>query len=123
MLFVAMCRVSGIPARWQSGWRTKPHDDDMHDWAEFYVAPWGWLPADPTYGGELKDHPDPVIRDFYLGHQDFYRLSSTANTVRRWCRRSIRCGRSRWIFSVGRWRSMGANLYFRQWDYEMNVER
>ena len=67
-------RLSGIPGRWQSGWQTKPRDLDMHDWAEFHVRPWGWLPADPTYGAELKDHPDPAIRDFYFGHQDSYRL-------------------------------------------------
>src|SRR5258706_395538 len=50
MLFISMCRYAGVPARWQSGWETKPVGYDMHDWAEFYVEPWGWLPADPSYG-------------------------------------------------------------------------
>jgi nicotinamidase-related amidase len=45
-----LCRAAGVPARWQSGWQTKPGDWNMHDWSEFYVEPWGWLPADASYG-------------------------------------------------------------------------
>ena len=44
MLFITMCRCAGVPARWQSGWETKPVGSSQHDWAEFYVEPWGWLP-------------------------------------------------------------------------------
>jgi transglutaminase-like putative cysteine protease len=89
MLFITMCRYAGIPARWQSGWETKPVGWNMHDWAEFYVAPWGWLPADVSYGLRNPDPPanapdSPLhraspeqreqIREFYFGHQDSYRL-------------------------------------------------
>ena len=72
LLFITMCRAAGVPARWQSGWETKPTNWNMHDWAEFYVEPWGWLPADPSYGLQKSD--DPKVRDFYFGHQDSYRL-------------------------------------------------
>ena len=44
----------------------------MHDWAEIYLAPWGWLPADASYGVQKSD--DPRIADFYCGHQDSYRM-------------------------------------------------
>ena len=30
--------------------KPKRRDWNMHDWCEFYVEPWGWLPADPSYG-------------------------------------------------------------------------
>ena len=75
MTFITLCRAAGIPARWQSGWETLRVGHDMHDWCEFYVAPWGWLPCDPTcppYGLQKSD--DPAIRDFYFGHLDSYRL-------------------------------------------------
>ena len=72
ILFITMCRYAGIPARWQSGWQTKPGEENMHDWAEIYVAPWGWIPADASNGLQKSD--DPKVREFYLGHQDAYRL-------------------------------------------------
>lgn len=72
MLFISMCRAAGIPARWQSGWETQPLQWNMHDWAEFYVEPWGWLPADTSYGLQASD--DPRVREFYFGHQDSYRM-------------------------------------------------
>ncbi|MEJ0088557.1 MAG: transglutaminase-like domain-containing protein [Limisphaerales bacterium] len=71
-VFVTMCRIAGIPARWQSGFGTKPGELSMHDWAEIYIAPWGWLPADASYG--VQNSSDPRIADFYCGHQDSYRL-------------------------------------------------
>ena len=58
-VLITLCRAAGIPARWQSGWETKPNGWNMHDWAEFYVEPWGWLPADPSYG--LQEHDDPRV--------------------------------------------------------------
>ena len=72
MVFITLCRAAGVPARWQSGWQTKPGDWNMHDWSEFYVEPWGWLPADASYG--VRDHADPRVRDFFCGHMDPYRL-------------------------------------------------
>ena len=33
LLFIALCRISGIPARWQSGLYAAPGDVGSHDWA------------------------------------------------------------------------------------------
>jgi len=123
MLFITLCRASGIPARWQSGWQTKPHALDMHDWAEFYVAPWGWLPADPTYGAELKDHSDPEIRDFYFGHQDSYRLivNSDYGAPLIPPKHSLRS--EPLDFQRGEVEIEGRNVYFDGWDYDMRIER
>jgi hypothetical protein len=71
-LFVTMCRIAGIPARWQSGFETMPGQWGNHDWAEIYIAPWGWLPVDASYG--IQKSEDPRIEYFYFGHQDSYRL-------------------------------------------------
>ncbi|WP_197530358.1 amidohydrolase family protein [Bythopirellula polymerisocia] len=72
MTFITLCRAAGIPARWQSGWQTKPNDSNIHDWSEFYLEPWGWLPADASYG--VKQHEDPRVQDFFCGHMDPYRM-------------------------------------------------
>ena len=50
LLFVTLCRCAGIPAQWQSGLTAEPDFCGGHDWARFYIAPYGWLYADPSYG-------------------------------------------------------------------------
>ena len=120
MLFITMCRATGIPARWQSGWETERVNVDMHDWAEFYVEPWGWLPADPSYGFCKSD--DPRAHDFYFGHQDSYRLIVN---------RDYGCPlvppksspRSEPLdFQRGEVEIDGHNLYFPNWTYDIQVE-
>ena len=120
MLFITMCRAAGVPARWQSGWQTKREKYDMHDWAEFYVDPWGWLPADPSYG--LRDSADRRIREFYFGHQDSYRLIVNRDYG---CplvppKQSLRS--EPLDFQRGEVEIDGHNLYFPHWDYDINVE-
>ena len=39
LLFITLCRIAGIPARWQSGLYVRPGDPGSHDWAMFYLAP------------------------------------------------------------------------------------
>ncbi|HKI70731.1 MAG TPA: transglutaminase domain-containing protein, partial [Verrucomicrobiae bacterium] len=71
MTFMTLCRYNGIPARWESGWTTDPVQD-MHDWCEIYLAPYGWVPVDVTYG--LVDSADEREKWFYLGGIDAGRL-------------------------------------------------
>ena len=120
MLFITMCRAAGIPSRWQSGWETRPGLVNMHDWAEFYVEPWGWLPADPSYG--LRESGDPKVRYFYFGHQDSYRmivnLDYGAPLVP--AKRALRSEPA--DFQRGEVEIDGRNLYFNEWQWEMDVE-
>ena len=51
LLFITLCRMSGIPARWQSGLYATEYYTGCHDWAQFYVAPYGWVFADLSFGG------------------------------------------------------------------------
>jgi transglutaminase-like putative cysteine protease len=118
MMFITLCRAAGIPARWQTGWESKPGDSNMHDWAEFYVEPWGWLPCDTSYGFQKSD--DPQIREFYFGHQDSYRM--IVNLDYGWPlvppKPSLRSEPA--DFQRGEVEIDGRNLYFEEWSYEMN---
>ena len=61
LLFITLCRLNGVPARWQSGWNTFPGDKDIHDWTEIYLDAL-WLGASRSLHGYLGDalcqHPD-----------------------------------------------------------------
>ena len=74
MLLMTLMRMNGIPARWQSGWFfSSGADNDIHDWAEIYLAPYGWVPVDVTYG-RLKS-ADSSLKWFYLGGLDNFRIA------------------------------------------------
>ena len=120
-LFVTMCRAAGVPARWQSGWETKPVDWNMHDWAEFYVEPWGWLPADVSYGLQKSD--DPKVREFYFGHQDSYRMIVNSDYGRGLVppKQSLRSEPA--DFQRGEVEIDGKNLYLDEWDYDFKFEQ
>ncbi len=121
-LFITMCRIAGIPARWQSGFETKPGPRwGMHDWAEIYIAPWGWLPADASYGIQRSD--DPRVADFYCGHQDSYRLIVNLDWGRELFppKNSLRSEPA--DFQRGEVEVDGENLYFDEWDAKSDVER
>ena len=121
-VFITMCRIAGVPARWQSGFETKPTSSwGMHDWAEIYIAPWGWLPADASYGVQKSD--DPRIADFYCGHQDSYRLIVNLDWGRELFppKESLRSEPA--DFQRGEVEVDGKNLYFNLWDTRTEIDR
>ena len=74
LLFIILCRIAGIPARWQSGMSI---DDDYvgsHDWAKLYLEGWGWLFCDPSYGGGAYRNGSAERHAFYFGNLDPMRL-------------------------------------------------
>jgi len=119
-VFITLCRIAGVPARWQSGWETKPSSWGIHDWAEIYIAPWGWLPADASYGVQKSD--DPKIADFYCGHQDSYRMIVNLDWGRELFppKPSLRSEPA--DFQRGEVEVDGQNLYYDLWDYAMKIE-
>lgn len=78
LLFITLCRIAGIPARWQAGLEVSPLDVGCHDWAQFYIAPYGWLFCDPSFGGSAYRAGDTERWNFYFGNLDPYRLPANS---------------------------------------------
>ena len=93
----------------------------MHDWAEVYVSPWGWLPVDVSYG--LQESADPKIREFYFGHLDSYRLIVSLDYG--WpldpSKKYLRSEPA--DFQRGEVEIDGRNLYFDEWEWRIQFER
>ena len=82
LVFITLCRCVGVPARWQSGLYAMPGDVGMHDWAQFYVAPYGWMFCDPSFGGSAWREGNKERWDFYFSNLDPYRLPAASEFMR-----------------------------------------
>jgi transglutaminase-like putative cysteine protease len=118
MLLMTLMRMNGIPARWESGWTfSRGGDNDIHDWAQIYLAPYGWVPVDVTYGRLMSS--DPALKWFYLGGLDNFRIAfnddfSQAFAPRKHFFRSDNVDSQR-----GEVESDG-NLYYDKWSYHFD---
>ena len=74
LLFITMCRIAGVPARWQSGLYATPLTCGNHDWAQFYVAPYGWMYADCSFGGGAYRAGAMDRWNFYFGNLEPFRV-------------------------------------------------
>ncbi|MBE5961707.1 MAG: transglutaminase domain-containing protein [Lachnospiraceae bacterium] len=79
ILFITLLRILGIPARWQSGLYVTPYSAGSHDWAQFYVEPYGWVFADCSFGGSAYRRGEEELWEFYFGNLDPFRMP--ANSV------------------------------------------
>ena len=79
LLFIVLCRIAGIPARWQSGLSIDKDGAGAHDWAQFYVEPYGWLFCDCSFGGSAWRAGSKERWDFYFGNLEPMRM--VANRV------------------------------------------
>jgi len=95
-IFIALCRASGLPARYAGSIvvrsEDKGIDDVYHRWAEVYLPSYGWIPVDVSAG----DSPIPaqrarkigVLRNVYLittkGGGDSEYLESFYNFSAKW---------------------------------------
>lgn len=120
LLYIAMCRYLGIPARWQSGFMLHPGYDNLHDWCEIYIEGMGWIPVDPSFGvqswGETEEE-----RYFYFGGIDAYRLIVNSDwgaelTPQKQYERSEPVD-----FQRGECETDKENLYFDRWRYKFTV--
>lgn len=119
LLLIALLRLNGIPARWQSG---MVYADDavgynnLHDWGALYLAPYGWVPMDVTTG--RLDSPQPALRDFYFGGLDAYRIAFN-DDFQQPLQPAKQHFRSDTVDSQrGEVEWAGGNLYFDQWNYD-----
>lgn len=74
LLFITMCRIVNIPARWQSGLYVNPYSIGCHDWAQFYIEPYGWLFADLSFGGSAYRTGNKIRWNYYFGNLDPFRM-------------------------------------------------
>lgn len=74
LLFIVLCRIGGIPARWQSGMAVEPSYTGSHDWVQFYLEGWGWLFADCSYGGSAYRYGSKERHEFFFGNLDPMRM-------------------------------------------------
>lgn len=74
ILFITLCRILGIPARWQSGLTVDRDETGCHDWAQFYTDRFGWLFADPSFGGSAWRSGNERRWNFYFGNLDPFRM-------------------------------------------------
>jgi len=117
LLLMTLLRLNGIPSRWQSGMIFSDGEyNDLHDWGWLYIAPYGWLPMDVTFGH--LDSADQAVANFYLGGLDAYRIafnddySAEFVPAKKFFRSEpvdLQRGEAEWD---------GGNLYFDQWDYD-----
>lgn len=78
LLFITLCRMSGIPARWQSGLYATEYYTGCHDWSQFYAAPYGWVYADLSFGGRGWRSGNIERWNYYFGNLDIFRMPANS---------------------------------------------
>ena len=121
LLFITLCRIAGIPARFESGFMMHPGAWNMHDWAEVFFEGLGWVPVDQSFGTCDWGKNEPV-RMFYLGGIDSWRMivnrdyGMTLQPKKKY-------PRSETVdFQRGEVEWKGGNLYYDQWTWRMQIE-
>jgi transglutaminase-like putative cysteine protease len=121
LLFVTLCRYSGIPAHFQSGFMMHPGAWNLHDWAEVYFEGVGWAPVDQSFGIPAYART-PEEEMFFLGGIDAWRMIVN-NDYSMPLYPEKKYPRSETVdFQRGEVEWTGGNLYFDQWDYNMEIE-
>lgn len=121
LLFITLCRISGIPARFESGFMMHPHEQNLHDWAEVYFENIGWVPVDQSFGvcTDAKTEEDAL---FFLGGIDSWRMIVNRDFGHALFPKK-KYPRSETVdFQRGEVEWAGGNLYFDQWNYHLDVK-
>lgn len=118
MLFMVLCRLNGIPARWESGWVTG-ESSNMHDWCQIFLEPYGWMPVDASFG--LVPSSNERERWFFLGGCDSYRLVVNTDHTQPLYPAKTHFRSEIVDFQRGEAEWRGGNLYFDQWKCKFEV--
>jgi len=129
LLFITLCRMNGIPARWQSGWYIMPGGKSIHDWTEIYIEPYGWIPVDPYMGiyttqyiETLSEDQKVALNEFYFGNIDHFRLVANSDHCMRLFPPKESFRSDDVDFQRGELEYDGGNIYFDQFKYELEIE-
>ena len=121
LLLMTLLRLNGIPARWQSGMIFSDGEyNNLHDWGWLYLAPYGWVSMDVTFG--RLDSDDPAVADFYLGGLDAWRIAFNDDYGRELVPAKQHFRSETVDLQRGEAEWSGGNLYFDQWDYDFKAE-
>lgn len=129
LFYMTLCRLNGIPARWQSGWVIRPGSKSIHDWCEIYIPPYGWIPVDPDRGAwahhyltTLAPEEKQTVVDFFFGNLDQFRMAANCDHQAELYppKQSFRSDDV--DFQRAELECDGQNLYFDQFDYDLEVE-
>lgn len=121
LLFITLCRISGIPAHFQSGFMMHPRAWNLHDWAEVYFEGVGWVPVDQSFGiPAFARNADEEY--FFLGGIDSWRMIVNTDYGMPLVPEK-KYPRSETVdFQRGEVEWEGGNLYFPQWSYHMDID-
>jgi hypothetical protein len=120
LLYITLCRLNGIPARWQSGWEFRPPGQSMHDWGMIYFEPYGWVPMDVTYG--LRDCANEPMKYFYVSGMDSYRLIFNEALAQPFYPAKMFPRSETVDLQRGEVEWRGGNLYFNRWEWDLDYE-
>ncbi len=120
LLFITLCRISGIPAHFQSGLMFHPNATNLHDWSEIYFEGIGWVPVDQSFGIPVYAHNDDETW-FFLGGIDSWRMVANNDYGMDFYPKK-KYPRSETVdFQRGEVEWKGGNLYYDQWDYHWDI--
>ncbi len=121
LLFVTLCRISGIPAHFQSGFMMHPGATNLHDWAEVYFEGVGWVPVDQSFG--IPAYAKNTQEEwFFLGGIDSWRWIVNRDYGMPLFPEK-KYPRSETVdFQRGEVEWEGGNLYFPHWTWDFEVE-
>ena len=121
LLFITLCRIQGIPAHFQSGFMMHPGAWNLHDWAELYFEGVGWVPVDQSFGipGFARNEDETW---FFLGGIDAWRMVVNQDYGMPLVPDKLYPRSETVDFQRGEVEWEGGNLYFTQWDYDMEIE-
>ncbi|MCC9606291.1 transglutaminase-like domain-containing protein [Blastopirellula sp. JC732] len=129
MLFIALCRANGIPARWQSGWNLFPNRLNIHDWSEIYLAPYGWVPVDVCRAvsayqemTHLTDSERQEVADFYFGGLEPYRMAANCDHSQALTPAKLAPPSDTIDFQRGEYEVGDVNLYYDKFTYDFTIQ-
>ena len=121
LLFVTLCRICGIPAHFQSGFMMHPKAWNLHDWGEIYFEGVGWVPVDQSFG--IPTYAENQREEwFYLGGIDSWRMIVNSDYGKELSPQKTYPRSETVDFQRGEVEWEGGNIYFDQWDYDMDIE-
>ena len=122
ILFISLCRIAGIPARWQSSLCINADRSvGCHDWAQFYLPGWGWLFADCSYGGSAFRAGSQERHAFYFGNLDPARMAANRVFMADLSPDTLQIRRDPYDSQMGEMERIGSDGALRPSDYLRSV--